>query len=104
MPKRKGLPSSDTELHFLKVMLIIIGKALPVAAKIAASSKWNWIKLICLTFISKVKEKFITVALYSQISLKPPVKGRERTIQDFPPGLPGTIGGVFHHPGTLRNS
>lgn len=39
MPKRKGLPSSDTELHFLKVMLIIIGKALPVAAKIAASSK-----------------------------------------------------------------
>ena len=55
-------------------------------------------------YFSKVKEKFITVALYSQISLKPPMKGRERTIQDFPPGLPGTMGGVFHHPGTLRNS
>jgi len=86
-------------------MLIIIGKALPLAAKTAASSKWNWIKLICLAFISKVKEKLcITVALYSQISLKPPVKGRERTIQDFPRGMMGTVGGVFHHPGTLRNS
>lgn len=55
-------------------------------------------------FYFKSKREIITVALYSQVSLKPPVKGRERIIQDFPPGPPGTIGGVFHHPGTLYNS